>query len=156
MPDMQSVARWGATTEDGVQSRPWVSNETIGESHQPAAGNSANHALSDADLVKGILAADDVCFNVLYERYFNRVYAYSYRRLRNHSDAEEVTQETFMTVFRSISIQEPLSVERGPSVSRGGSITFAGEGRRSWLTSALLYSQAPKRPHATPRPHPSP
>lgn len=103
MPDMQSVARWGATTEDGVQSRPWVSNETIGESHQPAAGNSANHALSDADLVKGILAADDVCFNVLYERYFNRVYAYSYRRLRNHSDAEEVTQETFMTVFRSIS-----------------------------------------------------
>jgi len=63
----------------------------------------APDSLSDADLVGGILLADDTCFNTLYERYFNRVYAYSFRRLRNHSDAEEVAQETFVTVFKSIS-----------------------------------------------------
>ncbi|MFP6639033.1 MAG: sigma factor, partial [Myxococcota bacterium] len=58
---------------------------------------------SDQELVDGILVSDEACFNELYERYFNRVYAYSYRRVRNHADAEEVTQEAFVSVFKSIS-----------------------------------------------------
>ena len=73
-----------------------------------------------------------------------------------------------LPVFRSISTQEPQSVERGPSVSRGGSITFAGEGRRSRLTRALFagpqktprYSKTPpfslitcRRPHRARLPH---
>jgi RNA polymerase sigma-70 factor (ECF subfamily) len=64
---------------------------------------SETRLLSDQDLVEGILVANEACFSALYERYFDRIYAYSYRRLRNHSDAEEVTQETFVTVFKSIS-----------------------------------------------------
>jgi len=58
---------------------------------------------SDQELVDGILVSDESCFNELYERYFNRVYAYSYRRVRNHGDAEEITQEAFVSVFKSIS-----------------------------------------------------
>ena len=118
MPEIQSVARGCAANRDVTRS--WTSIPSGGrrdvvpqvqESRRPQEGvlspvapasSGADESLSDAALVKGILAADDLCFNVLYERYFNRVYAYSYRRLRNHCDAEEVTQETFVTVFRSI------------------------------------------------------
>ena len=118
MPEMQSVASGSAANRavDGswtsVPSHrksdvvPKVQESTRlqkeGLSPVAPASSDLDERLSDADLVKGILAADDVCFNLLYERYFNRVYAYSYRRLRNHCDAEEVTQETFVTVFRSI------------------------------------------------------
>ncbi len=38
---------------------------------------------------------------MLYERYFQRIYSYVYLRIRNHADAEELTQETFSVVFRS-------------------------------------------------------
>ena len=60
------------------------------------------HALSDADLVDGIRAGDQSAFTALYERYFDRVYHFSYARLRHRADAEEVAQETFIAAFRSI------------------------------------------------------
>jgi len=58
---------------------------------------------SDQDLIEGILGRDEAAFNVVYGRYFHRVYNFSYARLRNRADAEEVTQETFIAVFRSMS-----------------------------------------------------
>ena len=57
---------------------------------------------TDQKLVDGIRAANEGDFNLLYERYFQRVYGYAYQRLRNRADAEEVVQETFTAVFRSI------------------------------------------------------
>ena len=59
-------------------------------------------ALSDADLVDAIRAGDQTAFTELYERYFDRVYNFAYARLRHRADAEEVAQETFLAVFRSI------------------------------------------------------
>ncbi len=59
-------------------------------------------ASTDQQLVDGIRAANEADFNRLYERYFQRVYGYAYQRLRNRADAEEVVQETFTAVFRSI------------------------------------------------------
>jgi RNA polymerase sigma-70 factor (ECF subfamily) len=56
----------------------------------------------DAELIEGIRRADQACFNQLYERYFQRVYNFSYVRVRNHADTEEIVQETFTAVFRSI------------------------------------------------------
>ncbi|HEY5657067.1 MAG TPA: RNA polymerase sigma factor [Myxococcota bacterium] len=49
-----------------------------------------------------IRRADEEAFNVLYERYFQRVYNFAYARLRNGADAEEAVQEIFTAVFRSI------------------------------------------------------
>ncbi len=57
---------------------------------------------SDLELVEGIQRADEVCFNLLYERYYRRVYGLARTRLRNASDAEEVVQDTFTAVFRFI------------------------------------------------------
>ncbi len=57
---------------------------------------------TDAELLEGIRRSSQEDFTVLYERYFQRVYSFAYTRLRNHADAEEVAQETFTAVFRSI------------------------------------------------------
>lgn len=58
--------------------------------------------LSDLELVEGVKRASEAHFNELYERYFQRVYSFVQSRLRNHCDAEEVTQETFVTIFKSM------------------------------------------------------
>ncbi len=57
---------------------------------------------SDQEIVEGIRQSSEEDFNLLYDRYFQRVYSFAYARLRNRADAEEVVQETFMAVFRSI------------------------------------------------------
>lgn len=57
---------------------------------------------TDEDLVRGIRAGDETAFAILYGRYFQRLYNFAYTRLRNRADAEEVTQDTFTAVFRSI------------------------------------------------------
>ena len=57
---------------------------------------------SDHALLAGMRAGSERHFDVLYERYFQRIYSFVHARVRNHSDAEEITQETFVSVFRSI------------------------------------------------------
>jgi len=59
-------------------------------------------ALSDDELVAGIRQASEAHFNELYERYFSRVYGFVFSRIHNHADTEEVVQETFTAVFRSL------------------------------------------------------
>ncbi len=59
-------------------------------------------ARSDAQLLEGIRRANQADFALLYERYFPRIYSFAYGRLRNHADTEEVVQETFVAVFRSV------------------------------------------------------
>ena len=59
-------------------------------------------ALSDQDLFERIREGSEPHFNLIYERYFQRIYNFLYLRVRNHADAEELTQETFTAVFRSI------------------------------------------------------
>ncbi|MEM7413792.1 MAG: RNA polymerase sigma factor [Myxococcota bacterium] len=69
----------------------------------PALSRSrATPSPSDAELLEAIRAGDESAFTVLYERYFDRVYHFAYARMRNRADAEEVTQETFLAVFRSV------------------------------------------------------
>jgi len=57
---------------------------------------------SDQDLIEGIRRSSEADFNALYDRYFPRVYSFALARLRNRADTEEVVQETFMAVLRSI------------------------------------------------------
>ena len=58
--------------------------------------------LSDLDLIEGVKLANEVHFNELYNRYFQRIYNFVYGRIRNHADTEEIVQETFTVVFLSI------------------------------------------------------
>ena len=58
--------------------------------------------LTDHQLVEAIRAGNEAHFTHLYERYFQRIYSFVYLRLRNRADSEEVVQETFTAVYRSI------------------------------------------------------
>jgi RNA polymerase sigma-70 factor (ECF subfamily) len=66
-------------------------------SSQPLAA-----VLTDEALAAAIRNAEERAFSLLYERYFQRVYTFSFTRLRNHADTEEAVQEIFTSVFRSI------------------------------------------------------
>jgi RNA polymerase sigma-70 factor (ECF subfamily) len=57
---------------------------------------------SDAELVTQILAGDADAFDLLYETYFPRVYRFALKRLRDAGEAEDVTQEVFLTVYRAL------------------------------------------------------
>ncbi len=68
------------------------------------AGPKATEADSstERELVERVTAGDEAAFELLYERYFPRVYNFVSRRLGNRADAEETAQETFINVFSSI------------------------------------------------------
>jgi RNA polymerase sigma-70 factor (ECF subfamily) len=57
---------------------------------------------SDLDLVRRIKRGDDEAFREMVDRYHARVYSLSYGVLRNSEDAEEATQDTFLTLYRKI------------------------------------------------------
>src|SRR6266496_5298258 len=89
-------------------------------------------AAVDLDLVRRIKAGDEKAFEQMVERYHARVYSLSYGILRNVEDAEEATQDTFLTLSRKIA-------------------TF-DESRKffSWFYRVALnsaYSRARRRPH---------
>lgn len=57
---------------------------------------------SDAALVREILAGSREHFEQLYEAYFPRVHRFALKRLHDAGEAEDVTQEVFVTVFRRL------------------------------------------------------
>lgn len=73
------------------------------QEHDAAAADSrACRSLPDAALFEGVRRGSEAHFQALYDRYFQRIYAFIHQRVRNHADAEELTQETFTAVFRSV------------------------------------------------------
>ena len=57
---------------------------------------------SDRELVAQILSGSREHFELLYEAYFPRVYRFALKRLGDSGEAEDVTQEVFLTVFRCL------------------------------------------------------
>ena len=58
--------------------------------------------VTDLDLVRRIKAGDDRAFEEMVRRYHARVYSLAYGVLRNAQDAEEATQDAFLTLYRKI------------------------------------------------------
>jgi RNA polymerase sigma-70 factor (ECF subfamily) len=65
-------------------------------------GSAAAAEPSDLDLVRRIKSGEEDAFEQMVERYHARVYSLSYGVLRNAEDAEEATQDTFLTLYRKI------------------------------------------------------
>lgn len=57
---------------------------------------------NDRELVEQILNGSREHFEKLYEAYFPRVYRFALKRLGDPGEAEDVAQEVFFTVFRSL------------------------------------------------------
>ena len=58
--------------------------------------------VADEELVARVRDGDREAFDVVYDRYFSRVFGFVDRRLRNRADSEETTQEVFINLFSSI------------------------------------------------------
>ena len=67
-----------------------------------AAPVEAAELVADEEMVARICAGDRAAFEVLYARYFPRVYAFVGRRLSNRADVEETVQEVFASVFTGL------------------------------------------------------
>src|SRR5258708_3517467 len=64
-------------------------------------------AILDDRLVARVVAGDSAAFAQLVERHTPQVYALAYRKLRNASEAEEATQETFIRAYTHLGTYRP-------------------------------------------------
>lgn len=56
----------------------------------------------DADLVKRFNAGEDGAFVEITHRYRSRLSGVAFRMLKNHADAEEIAQDTFVRAYRAL------------------------------------------------------
>jgi RNA polymerase sigma-70 factor (ECF subfamily) len=67
-----------------------------------AADLAGRDPIPDEALIERVTGGDEAAFEILYERYFPRVYRFVDRRMRNRADTEETVQEVFTNVFTSL------------------------------------------------------
>lgn len=65
--------------------------------------------LTDAELVKRCLAGDHGAWEIIVRRYHQRLYNLAYRFTGRFDESEDLTQEIFIKVFRSLSSYKPQS-----------------------------------------------
>jgi RNA polymerase sigma-70 factor (ECF subfamily) len=60
------------------------------------------HPVGEEELVARLRRGDQQAFEIVYTRYFPRIYQFVDKRLRNRADTEETVQEVFINIFSSI------------------------------------------------------
>jgi RNA polymerase sigma-70 factor (ECF subfamily) len=68
----------------------------------PLISVSDNNNLIEAEIIKRAQNGDEAMFELLYRRHSRRVYAVCLRMLKDPAEAEELTQEAFLLLFRKI------------------------------------------------------
>src|ERR1035437_197697 len=71
------------------------------------SGEGTRMADPEYALIKAIAGGDQEAFERLVKRYQNPLYNFVYRHLGNRALAEDITQETFLQIYRSASRFEP-------------------------------------------------
>lgn len=69
---------------------------------QTRSQTSESDRARDRELVDRVLAGDQMAFSEIYESYFPRVYAFTLKRVGDPAEAEDLTQETFVQLYRSL------------------------------------------------------
>jgi len=82
--------------QDSHETSPIASRNRAGRRETPRPWE------SDRELVEQILAGSPEHFDLLYETYFPRVYRFALKRLGDPGEAEDVTQEVFMTLMTAL------------------------------------------------------
>jgi RNA polymerase sigma-70 factor (ECF subfamily) len=90
---------------------------------------------SDGELLQRIADGDREAFDVLYRRYVRPVFALALRRLGDRGRAEDATQETFTSIWRSAA---SYRAERGP-----GAPWLYAVARNAIVDRARAKSEAP-------------
>lgn len=58
--------------------------------------------IDDKVLIDRFLKGDESAFNLLFEKYKRKIYLTAYRLLGNHEDANDITQETLIKVYKEL------------------------------------------------------
>lgn len=66
------------------------------------AALSGREALHDSELVRRFNGGDEAAFVEMVARYNGKIFSVVLRHLRNHADAEEITQDTFIRAHRGL------------------------------------------------------
>jgi len=64
--------------------------------------SSSTEAEYDADLVRRFNCGEEAAFNEIMSRYYGKILGLALNLLRNHADAEEIAQDTFLRVHRGL------------------------------------------------------
>jgi len=68
--------------------------------HATAVMRADNESIPDKDLLSNVINGDYESFDVLVDRYKNRLMNFVFRFVKDYDVAEDIVQETFMRVFR--------------------------------------------------------
>lgn len=93
----------------GTSSTAYNSQTAVGAQHtsRAYAREALVESMSDVALVELVLADDQDAFAVLVERYKDAVQNLAYRMLGNTTEAEDVTQETFVRAYTQLATYKP-------------------------------------------------
>jgi RNA polymerase sigma-70 factor (ECF subfamily) len=75
------------------------------------AGITILHGDQDHLLLERIREGDARSFNILYERYWQQVYTSAIKRLKNHAQAQDITQDIFVKLWQN---KEVLQIDNLP------------------------------------------
>ncbi len=89
-------------------------------------------------------------FGAIYDRYFDRIYAYAYNHTGQQADAEDVTAQTFKQAFENIGRFEWRGVPFGAWLYRIASNVITGQLRKRRPTAA--FEEAIETPGSLPTP----
>ena len=69
--------------------------------------NVASNSISDYELAQASARGDMQAFETIYKRHHRRVYSLCLRMVANATEAEDLTQEVFIRVYRSLNQYDP-------------------------------------------------
>jgi RNA polymerase sigma-70 factor, ECF subfamily len=58
--------------------------------------------IDDANLIKNYLKGDEKSLEILIQRYLKNIYNFVYKKVQSEHDAQDITQETFLKVWKNI------------------------------------------------------
>lgn len=97
-----SIARRSPERRRSLASVVRIDSECISTKPATPAASTRHDKLSEADIVQRVSKGDQTVFEELYRTHSRRVYALCLRMSGNLTDAEDLTQEVFLLLFRKI------------------------------------------------------
>lgn len=100
-------ARRSRSVESSVGGTGGASAQGLGNTSSTLPGDMVD-SMRDAELVELILGGEQETFSVLVERYKDAVQNLAYRMLGNVTEAEDITQETFVRAYTQLSTYKAM------------------------------------------------
>lgn len=99
---VESLVRHTVENRRSLKSDAHRSSKCISKKAAPTVSSTASDELSEAEAIQRAQNGDAAMFEHLYRLHSRRVYAICVRMVQDLADAEDLTQETFLLLFRKI------------------------------------------------------